>query len=65
MGDVRRSLGTPEQVSAYVGLSVNTLYDQRRRGVDVGALAVRVGRHLRWYWEDVDEFLGSQRVGSQ
>jgi predicted DNA-binding transcriptional regulator AlpA len=65
MGDGRRPLGTPEEISAYVGLSVHTLYDQRRRGVDVGSLAVRIGRHLRWYWEDVDEFLAGQRVGSR
>lgn len=65
MGDQRRPLGKPEEVARYVGLSVNTLYDQRRRNVDVGGLAVRVGRHLRWYWEDVDRLLSEQRAGSQ
>ena len=36
------------QVSEIVGLSESTLYQQRHRRVGIGALALRVGRHLRW-----------------
>lgn len=61
MDDERRSLGKPDEVAAYVGLAVSTLYDQRRRGVGLGALAFRVGRHLRWNWDDVDRFIAEQR----
>ena len=60
MSDERRPLGKPEEVADYVGLSVSTLYDQRSRGVGIGALAIKVGRHLRWSWEDVDRLLGEQ-----
>lgn len=61
MGDERRPLGKPKEVAEHVGLSVNTLYDQRRRGVGVGALAIKVGRHLRWSWDDVERLLAEQR----
>ena len=61
MDGERRSLGLPEEVAAYARLTVSTLYDQRRRGVGLGALAFRVGRHLRWNWDEVERFIAEQR----
>ena len=37
---------TPEDVSAYLGVPVQTLYQWRRKGF--GPQARRVGKHLRW-----------------
>jgi predicted DNA-binding transcriptional regulator AlpA len=37
---------TPEHVSAYLGVPVQTLYQWRRKGF--GPRARRVGKHLRW-----------------
>ena len=40
------SLWGPEEVSTYLGVPVQTLYQWRRRGF--GPVGRRVGRHLRW-----------------
>lgn len=47
-------------VSRVVGLPVGTLYQQRHRRVGVGALAIVVGRHLRWRPEDIEAWLDEQ-----
>jgi hypothetical protein len=57
----RRDLASIDEVSAYFGLSVRTLHDQHARAVEVGALAFRVGRHLRWDWADIDKFVEAQK----
>lgn len=54
----RRPLATTGQISEHLGVSVATLYDWRHRGV--GPHAVRVGKHLRYRWEDVDAWLDEQ-----
>ncbi|MEV1331499.1 helix-turn-helix domain-containing protein [Micromonospora costi] len=53
-----RSLGTPEEVSAYLGVPVATLYQWRHRGI--GPRASKVGRHLRYRWPDVEKWLDAQ-----
>lgn len=60
MGDQKRPLLTIEDVSRYVGLPVSTIYSQRHQRVGVGALAIRLGKHLRWRPEDIDEWLDEQ-----
>ncbi|SCG14009.1 DNA binding domain-containing protein, excisionase family [Micromonospora echinofusca] len=55
---VRRTiepLWTVEEVSAYLGVPVATLYQWRHRRV--GPLASRVGRHLRYDPADVRAWL--------
>ncbi len=54
----KRPLGTTEQVSDYLGVPVHTLHQWRHRGV--GPRASKVGRHLRYRWEDVEKWLDDQ-----
>lgn len=54
----RRPLGTPEEVAAYLQKPVRTLEQWRYRGV--GPRFVKVGRDVRYRWEDVDAYLNEQ-----
>lgn len=57
MNEPLRTLLDIRGVSDVVGLPVATLYQQRHRRIGVGALAIRVGRHLRWRPEDIEAWL--------
>lgn len=50
-------LKTPEEVSAWLGVPVATLYQWRHR--NRGPRASRVGRHLRYRTADVESWLDS------
>jgi excisionase family DNA binding protein len=52
-----RRLATPIEVAAYLQVPVKTLYAWRYEGK--GPRAHRVGRHLRYRWEDVEAWLAS------
>lgn len=56
--DGRRPLASAEQVSEYLGVPVDTLYAWRHRST--GPRASKVGRHIRYRWEDVDAWLDAQ-----
>lgn len=56
----RSPMGEPDEVCAYTKISKATLYDQRHRGVGIGSLGIRIGKHLRWRWEDIDRYLDEQ-----
>jgi excisionase family DNA binding protein len=58
--DQRRPLGKTPEVAAYLGVPVQTLYVWRTKGE--GPPAVRVGRHLRYRWSDVDTWVEQQAV---
>jgi excisionase family DNA binding protein len=47
-----RRLATPREVASYLQVPVKTLYTWRYKRV--GPRAHRVGRHLRYRWEDVE-----------
>lgn len=47
-------------VSKAAGLPESTIYQQRYRRVGLGAVAIRVGRHLRWRPEDIEAWLDEQ-----
>ena len=47
-------------VSKVAGLPESTIYQQRHRRVGLGAVAIRVGRHLRWRPEDIEAWLDEQ-----
>jgi excisionase family DNA binding protein len=49
---------SPKQVASYLGVPVTTLYVWRHRGG--GPPAFRVGRHLRYRREDLEEWLKRQ-----
>ena len=54
--DLRKLLEI-EEVATIVGLPIPTLYQQRHKRVGIGALAIKVGRHLRWRPEDIERWL--------
>lgn len=62
MAEGRRPLASVAEVSVYLRVPVSTIYQWRYRGV--GPRAVRVGRYLRYRWEDVERWLEQQGRGS-
>ncbi len=52
------ALWGPEEVSAYLRVSVQTLYQWRRK--QYGPPARRVGKHLRWDPDGVRTWFGTQ-----
>jgi predicted DNA-binding transcriptional regulator AlpA len=54
---------TPIEVAHYLQLPVGTLHAQRYRGKAPGALAIKVGRHLRWRQSDLDAWLDGLAAG--
>lgn len=61
----RRPLANKAQVAEYFDLSPNTVKDQVYRQVGVGRLAFRVGKHLRWDWDDIDAYVAAQKQQKQ
>lgn len=57
----RRPLATMAEVAAYLKTPVATLYQWRHRGV--GPRGSRVGRHVRYRWDDVERWLDEQATG--
>ncbi len=55
---VQRPLCTPRELAAFLGVPVKTLYEWRYRGD--GPPAIRVGKHLRYRWDDVEAWLDSR-----
>ncbi|MYU50735.1 helix-turn-helix domain-containing protein [Streptomyces sp. SID7805] len=51
-------MATPEEVAVYLGVPVKTLYQWRHRRI--GPNALKVGRHLRYRWTEVDAWLTAQ-----
>jgi excisionase family DNA binding protein len=51
-------LSTTEEVASYLGVPKATLYAWRTRGI--GPRAVRIGRHLRFRAQDVEEYVDEQ-----
>ncbi|WP_307652656.1 AlpA family transcriptional regulator [Streptomyces sp. DSM 42143] len=54
----RGTLASPSDVAAYLGVPVKTLYQWKYRGT--GPAPLKVGRHLRYRWRDVDTWLDQQ-----
>ena len=52
-----RRLATPTEIAVYLQVPVRTLYAWRYQRK--GPRAHRVGRHLRYRWEDVEAWLAS------
>jgi predicted DNA-binding transcriptional regulator AlpA len=53
------------QMTEFTGLPERTIYDQVHRRVGIGALAFKVGRHLRWDWNDIDAWVAQQKAGDR
>lgn len=58
----RRPLATPQEVADYLGVPVGTLYQWNHH--KRGPKARRVGRHLRYRWEDVDAYVERREQGT-
>ncbi|MET9735655.1 helix-turn-helix domain-containing protein [Streptomyces sp. NPDC006458] len=54
-----RPKATAEEVSAFLQIPVATLYQWRHR--HEGPPAVRVGRYLRFDWDDVESWWAEQK----
>lgn len=57
-----RALATTEQVSEYLGVPVNTLYQWRR--LHKGPKGARIGRHVKYRWADVEAWFEAQAVSA-
>lgn len=52
-----------EELAEYLDIPVKTLYKWRQEGV--GPASVRVGRHVRYFVSDVQDWLLAQRSSSK
>lgn len=52
-----------EELAEYLDLPVKTLYKWRQEGV--GPASVRVGRHVRYFVSDVQDWLLDQRTSTR
>ncbi len=52
------ALLNPKALAAYLDIPLATLYDWRRRGI--GPPGIRVGKHVRYRWPDVQSWLDKQ-----
>lgn len=53
-----RALATSEQLAEHLGVPVRTLDQWRYKGT--GPVSVKVGRHRRYRWADVETWLDRQ-----
>lgn len=53
------TLLTPDEVARFMRSTVGALYVQRHRGEAPGALAIKVGKRLRWRPETLEAWLDS------
>ena len=59
-----RLLSTPE-VARLLGLSPNTVKYWRRRSQRTGPKFVRLGKHVRYSWKDLSDYLKSRAARSR
>ncbi|WP_405832428.1 helix-turn-helix transcriptional regulator [Streptomyces sp. NBC_00105] len=57
--DSRRPKATADEVSAFLQIPVATLYQWRH--ARTGPPAVKIGRHLRFDWDDVEAWWDAQK----
>jgi excisionase family DNA binding protein len=57
-----RSLATPAQIAEYCGVPVGTVYQWSSRGG--GPKLIKVGRHLRARWTDIEQWLDAQTISA-
>jgi excisionase family DNA binding protein len=53
-------LGEPLEVADILKVPLTTLYQWRYKGI--GPPSIRVGRHIRYRWADVEAWLEEQRA---
>lgn len=64
MSDIKtRALASRAEVAEYLGVPPTTLTQWAHKGT--GPAYVRVGRHARYRWSDVEKWLEQQPAGGQ
>lgn len=58
----RRPLATAQEIADYCGVPLATVYQWSSRGG--GPRFIKVGRHLRARWADVESWLDSQVIAA-
>ncbi|MGC9381519.1 helix-turn-helix transcriptional regulator [Streptomyces sp. MH13] len=58
----RRPLATPQEIAEYCGVPLGTVYQWSSRGG--GPKLIKVGRHLRARWDDIEHWLDSQTIAA-
>lgn len=58
----RRKLATAQEIAEYCDVPVGTVYQWSSRGG--GPKFIKVGRHLRARWSDVEAWLDSQIIAA-
>lgn len=57
-----RRLATPQELADYVGVPLSTVYQWSHRGG--GPKFIKVGRHLRARWDDIEKWLDTQTIAA-
>jgi excisionase family DNA binding protein len=57
--DDRIALMTPDEVAELLRVSKSTLYSWRQHSI--GPVGLRIGKHLRYRWVDVEDYLNGLR----
>ncbi|MGW7195992.1 helix-turn-helix transcriptional regulator [Streptomyces chryseus] len=58
----RRPLAKPREIAEYCGVPLATVYAWSSRGG--GPRLIKVGRHLRARWDDVEKWLDAQTIAA-
>ncbi|WP_234426142.1 helix-turn-helix transcriptional regulator [Streptomyces kebangsaanensis] len=58
----RRPLATPQEIAEYCGVPLGTVYQWSSRGG--GPKLIKVGRHLRARWDDIERWLDAQTIAA-
>lgn len=56
----RRPLATIQEIADYCGVPLATVYQWSSRGG--GPKLIKVGRHLRARWDDIEKWLDAQTI---
>ncbi|MFD7064388.1 helix-turn-helix transcriptional regulator [Streptomyces sp. NPDC059906] len=57
-----RKLATAQDIADYCGVPIGTVYQWSSRGG--GPKLIKVGRHLRARWDDIEQWLDANTVGA-
>ncbi|MFJ8269468.1 helix-turn-helix transcriptional regulator [Streptomyces sp. NPDC094154] len=57
----RRKLGTAQEVADYLQVPLATIYAWNYKGT--GPKPIKVGRHVRYRWDDVESYLDALQAG--
>ncbi|MFF4347853.1 helix-turn-helix domain-containing protein [Streptomyces sp. NPDC001530] len=58
----RRKLATAQEIANYLDVPIGTVYQWSSRGG--GPKLIKVGKHLRARWDDIEEWLNVQTIAA-